>query len=155
MDQPQAVDRLHALAFPELLQNSLNSIIDVNDGVNACGLADCAVPADRRRPGARQRQGTGVVMEQGKSDSLNSRGWRLIPSHDDNGRAVLPSVDSADCAEVREHYILCHLRGQFQHWSLCLAGVAGDGARPPEFDSYARNSMISLTWDLKRAPTTG
>ena len=26
---------------------------------------------------------------------------------------------------------------------------------PPEFDSYGRKSMISLTWSLKRAPTTG
>ena len=25
----------------------------------------------------------------------------------------------------------------------------------PEFDSYGRKSMISLTWDLKRAPTAG
>ena len=27
--------------------------------------------------------------------------------------------------------------------------------RTPEFDSYGRKSMILLTWDLKRAPTTG
>lgn len=40
------------------------------------------------------------------------------------------------------------------------AALSGNGncdfsASPPEFDSYGRKSMISLTWDLKRAPTTG